>query len=87
MGEDHAMIFDIHRMMLDDDDYLEAIEQTVKEGTNAEYAVEMAQNQFTQLFASMDDEYMKARAVDIKDISQRVIRIRVGDTGGRSTDR
>ncbi len=78
VGEDHAMIFDIHRMMLDDDDYLEAIEQTVKEGTNVEYAVEMAQNQFTQLFASMDDEYMKARAVDIKDISQRVIRILLG---------
>lgn len=78
VGEDHAMIFDIHRMMLEDDDYLEAIEGAVKEGTNAEYAVEMAQDQFSELFASMDDEYMKARAVDIKDISQRVIRILLG---------
>lgn len=78
VGEDHAMIFDIHRMMLEDDDYLEAIEQAVKDGTNAEYAVEMAQEQFAQLFASMDDDYMKARAVDIKDISQRVIRILLG---------
>ncbi len=78
VGEDHAMIFDIHRMMLEDDDYLEVIEQEVKDGTNAEYAVEMAQEQFAQLFTSMDDDYMKARAVDIKDISQRVIRILLG---------
>jgi phosphotransferase system enzyme I (PtsI) len=78
VGEDHAMIFDIHRMMLEDDDYLEVIEQAVKDGTNAEYAVEMAQEQFAQLFTSMDDDYMKARAVDIKDISQRVIRILLG---------
>lgn len=78
VGEDHAMIFDIHRMMLEDEDYLEAIEQAVGEGINAEYAVQMAQEQFAELFASMDDEYMKARAVDIKDISQRVIRILLG---------
>ena len=78
VGEDHAMIFDIHRMMLEDDDYLEAINSEIKDGTNAEYAVEMAQNQFAELFASMDDEYMKARAADIKDISQRVIRILMG---------
>lgn len=78
VGEDHAMIFDIHRMLLDDEDYLGAVEAAVGEGINAEYAVEMAQNQFAELFASMDDEYMKARAVDIKDISQRVIRILTG---------
>ncbi len=78
VGEDHAMIFDIHRMMLEDDDYLEAIEDVVKEGLNAEYAVETAQDQFAELFASMDDEYMKARATDIKDVSQRVIRILMG---------
>lgn len=78
VGEDHAAIFDIHRMMLEDDDYLEAIDDAVNEGTNAEYAVEMAQDQFAELFASMDDEYMKARAVDVKDISQRVIRILLG---------
>lgn len=78
VGEDHAMIFDIHRMMLEDDDYLEAIDAAIKDGTNAEYAVELAQNQFAELFASMDDEYMKARAADVKDISQRVIRILMG---------
>ena len=49
VGEDHAMIFDIHRMMLEDDDYLEAIEDVVKEGVNAEYAVEMAQDQFAEM--------------------------------------
>ncbi len=80
VGEDHAAIFDIHRMMLEDDDYLEAIDDAVNEGTNAEYAVETAQDQFAELFASMDDEYMKARAVDVKDISQRVIRILLGIT-------
>lgn len=78
VGEDHAAIFDIHRMMLEDDDYLEAIDAAIREGWNAEYAVEAAQNQFAQLFASMDDDYMKARAADIKDISQRIIRLLLG---------
>lgn len=78
VGEDHAMIFDIHKMMLEDDDYLDTIKGVIGEGLNAEYAVETAKNQFAELFASMDDEYMKARAVDIKDISQRVINILAG---------
>ncbi len=78
VGEDHAMIFDIHKMMLEDDDYLDAVNEVLEEGLNAEYAVERAQNQFAEMFASMDDEYMKARASDIKDISQRVIRILAG---------
>lgn len=77
-GEDHAMIFDIHKMMLEDDDYLDAVNHVLEEGFNAEYAVEMAQNQFAELFAAMDDEYMRARAADIKDISRRVIRILAG---------
>lgn len=78
VGEDHAMIFDIHKMMLEDDDYLDAVNEVLEEGLNAEYAVERAQSQFAEMFASMDDEYMKARASDIKDISQRVIRILAG---------
>ena len=77
-GEDHAMIFDIHKMMLEDDDYLDAVNHVLEEGFNAEYAVEMAQNQFAELFAAMDDEYMRARVADIKDISRRVIRILAG---------
>ena len=78
VGEDHAMIFDIHKMMLEDDDYLEAVNEVLDEGFNAEYGVETAQNQFAEMFASMDDEYMKARAADIKDVSRRVIRILAG---------
>lgn len=78
VGEDHAMIFDIHKMMLEDDDYLEAVNEVLEEGLNAEYAVETAQNQFAEMFAAMDDEYMKARAADIRDVSKRVIRILAG---------
>ncbi len=78
VGEDHAMIFDVHKMLLEDEDYLDAAASVVLEGYNAEYAVEAAGNQFAELFASMDDEYMKARAADIKDISARVIRILAG---------
>ncbi len=78
VGEDHAMIFDVHKMLLEDEDYLDTAASVVLEGYNAEYAVETAGNQFAELFASMDDEYMKARAADIKDISARVIRILAG---------
>ncbi|MCM1143628.1 MAG: phosphoenolpyruvate--protein phosphotransferase [Blautia sp.] len=78
VGEDHAMIFDIHRMMLEDEDYLDAIKAVIEEGWNAEYAVDTAEAQFSEMFAAMDDDYMKARAVDIHDISKRVIRILAG---------
>lgn len=78
VGEDHAMIFDIHRMLLEDEDYLDAARAVIDEGCNAEYAVSCAMEQFSELFASMDDEYMRARAADIKDISWRVIRILAG---------
>lgn len=78
VGEDHAMIFDIHKMMLDDGDFQDAIKEIIAQGLNAEYAVEQAKEQFAEMFASMEDEYMKARAADIKDISQRVIRILAG---------
>lgn len=78
VGEDHAMIFDIHKMMLEDDDYLDAVKEVIGEGWNAEYAVSVAEEQFAEMFASMDDEYMKARAVDIRDISRRVIHILAG---------
>ncbi len=74
-GEKQAMIFDMHRMMLDDEDYLEAIKGEIKCGVNAEYAVKTAKIKFCEMFADMDDEYMKARALDITDISDRVIDI------------
>lgn len=78
VGEDHAMIFEVHKMMLEDNEYLTSISSVIMEGYNAEYAVETAKNLISQRFASMQDEYMRARAADIKDISARVIRILTG---------
>ena len=75
VGEDHAAIFDVHKMLLEDEDYLETAEGEIESGYNAVYAVNHAGTQFAELFASMDDEYMRGRAADIRDISQRVIRI------------
>ena len=78
-GEEQAMIFDVHKMMLDDGDYLDAITGLIRsEKVNAEYAVHITGEQFAAVFASMDDEYMKARSADVKDISGRVIRILAG---------
>lgn len=78
LGEEHAMIFEIHKMMLEDEDYLDAVKNVINEGLNGEYAVSVAEEQFAEMFASMDDEYMKARAADIRDISKRVINILAG---------
>ena len=78
-GEEQAMILDVHKMMLDDGDYLDAITGLIRsEKVNAEYAVHTTGEQFAAVFASMDDEYMKARSADVKDISGRVIRILAG---------
>ncbi len=78
-GEEQAMIFDVHRMMLEDADYLDAIRQMIREtGVNAGYAVSTTGDQFAQIFASMDDDYMKARSADVLDISRRVARILAG---------
>lgn len=78
-GEEQAMIFDVHKMMLDDGDYLEAICNTIrKEKVNAEYAVSVTGENFAAVFASMDDDYMKARAADVKDISGRVVNVLAG---------
>lgn len=78
-GEEQAMIFDVHKMMLDDGDYLESICGMIRdEKVNAEYAVSMTGENFSAIFASMDDDYMKARAVDVKDISGRVVNVLAG---------
>ena len=78
-GEEQAMIFDVHKMMLDDGDYLDAITGLIRsEKVNAEYAVHTTGEQFAAVFASMDDDYMKTRSADVKDISGRVIRILAG---------
>lgn len=79
VGEASAAIFEVHQMMLEDDDYLEAIHNTIRtELVNAEYAVAVTGDNFSQMFATMDDDYMKARAVDVKDISERVVRNLIG---------
>ena len=75
VGEASAAIFEVHQMMLEDEDYMEAIQNTIRtEQVNAEYAVATTGDNFAQMFASMDDDYMKARSADIKDISERLVR-------------
>lgn len=75
VGESNAAIFEVHQMMLEDDDYLEAIHNIIRtEAVNGEYAVAVAGDNFSEMFAGMNDEYMKARATDVKDISNRLIR-------------
>ena len=79
VGEASAAIFEVHQMMLEDDDYLESIHNIIRtELVNAEYAVAQTGDNFSEMFASMDDDYMKARAADVKDISNRLIRILSG---------
>lgn len=78
-GEEQAMIFDVHKMMLEDEDYLDSIRGMIRDGKmNAEYAVSLTGDNFAGVFASMDDEYMKARSADVLDISKRLIRILAG---------
>lgn len=79
VGEEHAAIFDVHKMMLEDLDYLEAIEAMIRdESVNAEYAVSTTGDSFAETFAMMDDDYFKARSADILDISKRVVRVLAG---------
>ena len=80
VGEANAAIFEIHQMMLDDDDYNESIENIISmQQVNAEYAVATTADNFAQMFAAMDDEYMQARSADVKDISERVVNVLLGD--------
>lgn len=79
VGEDNAAIFEIHQMMLDDEDYLEAVKGILEtQGATAEYATSKTGENFAAAFAAMDDAYMQARAVDVKDISNRVVNILSG---------
>lgn len=86
VGEVNAAIFETHQMMLDDLDYVESITNMIEtQEVNAEFAVASTGDNFSQMFASMDDDYMKARAADVKDISNRVISILQGAGEGVMT--
>ncbi len=79
-GEESAEIFQIHSLMLDDGDFCESIEQIIQgKRVNAEYAVNQTAVQFSETFECMDDEYMKSRSADVKDIAKRVINILCGE--------
>ena len=78
LGEEQAMIMDVQLMMLDDGDYNEAIEAMLQAGADAASAVHETGDAFAAVFAAMDDEYMKARATDVRDISQRIVTILCG---------
>lgn len=78
VGEEEAMIFDVHSMMLEDEGYLEDIRVLIQEGSSAPAAVRETGQQYSRMFAGMDDEYMKARSADVLDISGRVIDILTG---------
>lgn len=84
VGETNAQIFDIHMMMLDDDDYNDSIENIIDtQKVNAEYAVAVTADNFAEMFASLDNDYMQARSTDVKDISNRII---ANLMGGKSED-
>ncbi len=79
VGETNAAIFEVHQMMLEDDDYLDSIRNIIEsQKVNAEYAVATTGDNFATMFAAMDDEYMQARAADIRDISERLIQMLSG---------
>ena len=79
VGEANAAIFEVHQMMLEDDDYLESIENIIRlQEVNAEYAVAATSDNFSEMFSAMDDEYMRERAADVKDISERILTVLKG---------
>lgn len=82
VGEANAAIFEIHQMMLEDDDYIESILNIIdNQQLNAEYAVAQTGDNFSEMFAAMDDEYMRGRAADVNDISERIINNLNGSRG------
>ncbi len=81
VGKDNAAIFEIHQMMLEDLDYIESVEGIIRtQQVNAEYAVQTIAANFAEIFSSMEDDYMRARAADVKDISNKVLGC-LGDAG------
>ncbi len=88
VGEVNAAIFEVHQMMLDDLDYVESVTNMIQsQEVNAEYAVATTGDTLSEVFASMDDDYMRERAADVKDISNRVIAVLQGNgAGGLNAD-
>ncbi len=83
VGEENAAVFEVHQMMLEDDDFVESVESIIEtQEVNAEYAVAVTGDNFSQMFASMDDDYMRGRAADVKDISERLITVLNGGAAG-----
>ncbi|MDO5382010.1 MAG: phosphoenolpyruvate--protein phosphotransferase [Eubacteriales bacterium] len=81
VGEANAAIFEIHQMMLEDDDYKESVEHIIdSQMVNAEYAIAQTGDNFAQMFSAMDDEYMRGRAADVKDITERLLSVLSGDS-------
>ena len=86
-GEDSAILFETHAMFVEDDDFVEAIDEAIADGQNAEYAVQQAAAQFAEMFAAMDDPYMRERAADVKDVARRLINNLLGVVeGGIASD-
>ena len=82
VGEANAAIFEVHQMMLEDEDYNESVENIIRsQMVNAEYAVASTADNFAQMFEAMDDDYMRGRAADVRDISERVINALAGGAG------
>ena len=83
VGEANAAIFEVHQMMLEDEDYNESVENIIRsQMVNAEYAVASTADNFAQMFEAMEDDYMRGRAADVRDISERVITVLAGGAGG-----
>ncbi len=83
VGEENAAVFEVHQMMLEDDDFVDSVENIIDtQGVNAEYAVAVTGDNFAQMFAAMDDDYMRGRAADVKDISERLITVLSGGISG-----
>jgi phosphotransferase system enzyme I (PtsI) len=89
VGEAEAAVFEVHQMFLDDLDYIESIQNIIKNETvNAEFAVAKTGDNFSEMFANMDDEYMQGRAADVLDVSNRVVSVLQdnGDAGFSATE-
>lgn len=83
VGEANAAIFEVHQMMMEDDGYNESVENIIRsQGVNAEYAVATTGDNYAQMFSAMDDDYMRERAADVRDISERLLSILNGEETG-----